>query len=71
MKKEVIVKTNQPKTKILEESDTLIRIALKSKPEKGKANKELINFLSKKYKSRVQIIKGKKNRKKLIKVLED
>jgi len=68
MEKIVIVKTNQSKTGILEDND-ILKVALKSKPEGGKANKELINFLSKKYKSKIEIIKGKKRKKKLIKFL--
>lgn len=69
MEKQVIVKTNQPKTEILEETDNLLKVALKAKPEEGKANKELINFLSKKYSAEIKIIKGIKNRKKLIKLI--
>ena len=69
MKKEVIVKVNQPKTEILEETENTLKVALKAKPEEGKANKELINFLSKKFDSKIEIIKGKKNRKKLVKLV--
>lgn len=69
MKKEIKVKTNQPETKILEESKDKLKVALKSKPEKGKANKELINFLSKTYKSKIKILRGLKKRKKLIKLI--
>ena len=68
MEKIVIVKTNQPKTEILEEGD-ILKVALKSKPEDGKANKELINFLSKKYKLKVEIIKGRKRKKKVIRLI--
>ena len=69
MEKEVIVKTNQPETKILKEDSNTITVALKSKPLDGKANKELINFLSKRYKAEIKILRGIKNKKKLIKLV--
>ncbi|UCD03786.1 MAG: DUF167 domain-containing protein [Candidatus Woesearchaeota archaeon] len=69
MEKEVIVKVNQPKTKILKEDSKTITVALKSKPLEGRANKELINFLSKKYSSEIKILRGIKNRKKLVKLI--
>lgn len=68
MIKEVVVKTNQPETKILEDKE-ILKVALNAKPEKGKANKELINFLSKKYNASVRIIRGKTKKKKIVEVL--
>lgn len=69
MIKEVIVKTNQNETKIIQETENKLKILLKSKPEKGKANIELINFLSKKYNASVRIIKGKTKKKKVVEIL--
>lgn len=49
----------------------LWKVYLKSKPEKGKANKELIDFLSEKFKvskSEIVILKGKTSRNKIIKI---
>jgi hypothetical protein len=53
-----------------------LKIAIKAPPEKGKANQELIKFLSKKLripKSEINIISGLKSRRKeiLLKANED
>ena len=50
-----------------------ITIGIKAKPEKGKANKEIIKKLSKYFdvsKSKVKIIAGEKSRKKLVEVIQ-
>ena len=52
--------------------DNTVKIRIKAVPEKGKANKELIKFLSKELdlpKERVQIISGKTDSVKLIKIV--
>ncbi len=52
-------------------SDDNFEIDLKAKPEQGKANEELIKFISKRLEinlEHVKIIKGFKNRNKLIKI---
>lgn len=46
----------------------ILKINIKSPPEKGKANKELIKFLSKKLNKKVRIIKGKTSRIKLLSI---
>jgi len=49
-----------------------ISIGILSKPQKGKANKELIEKISKHFdvpKSNVRIVSGEKSRKKLVEVL--
>ncbi len=64
------------KTEIIEimEDDTgekTIKIRLKAVPEKGKANDELIKFLSKELsinKEKITIISGKQDQLKLIKI---
>jgi uncharacterized protein (TIGR00251 family) len=51
-----------------------IIIGLSSKPEKGKANLELIKKISKKFNvssSQVRIIVGKKSKNKVIEIVED
>lgn len=48
-----------------------IRIGIKAKPEKGKANLEIIKKLSKHFhipKSKVRIVSGLKSRKKVVEV---
>jgi len=64
--------TNAKKKEIKKQKD-LLKVYLISKPEKGKANKELIALLSSHFsvsKSRIEIIKGKKRKDKIIKILD-
>jgi len=52
--------------------DDTIKIRIKAVPEKGKANKELVSFLAKELdlpKEKVQIISGKSDQLKLIKIV--
>jgi hypothetical protein len=54
-----------------EEGEQTIKIRIKAAPEKGKANAELIKFLSKELKiprANISIISGKTDQLKLIKV---
>lgn len=54
------------------EGDT-IHVGLTSKPEKGKANRELLSKLAKHFKvptSNIRIIAGQKSRTKLVEVVE-
>ena len=50
-----------------------IKVSLKSKPELGKANRELITLLSNHFQvssDKIQIIQGIKSRKKIVHILE-
>ena len=50
-----------------------LKIKINASPEKGKANKELIHFLSKEWKvskSEIVIVKGEKSRKKILQIPE-
>jgi len=61
---------NAKRQEIKQENDKL-KIYLKSKPEKGKANEELINLLASHFnvsKINFKILKGKKSRNKLIEI---
>ena len=60
------VKPRQKETKIISQSEDEIIVAVKSPPEKNKANLEIIKFLSKHFKIKVRIIKGLKSKNKLI-----
>ena len=53
------------------EKDGIIKAYVKAAPEKGKANKALIELIAKEYKvskSRVKVIKGETSRSKVIEV---
>jgi len=63
----VKVITGSSKSEIINDGE--IKVYLQSQPEKGKANKELIKLISKKYnipKSKIKITKGKYSNKKKI-----
>lgn len=64
---EIHVKPGSNENKILEKG-TVWKIAIKAKPEEGKANAELIKFLEKELKNKVEIIRGKTSKKKVIKI---
>lgn len=56
---------------IEDEEGQTIKIRIKAVPEKGKANKELIKFLSKEFsipKQNIEIISGKTSQLKLLKI---
>lgn len=69
------VKPNSPKTETIsqteDENGLTLKINIKAKPEKNKANIELIRFLSKETKipkENIKIISGATDRTKLIKL---
>jgi uncharacterized protein len=68
------VKTGSVKTEINEiMDDGCLKINLKEKPIKGRANQELINFLSKTFgcqKENIKILSGISDRTKLIKIIK-
>ena len=64
----VIVKPNANKTEVtgFNEETNILSISLKAVPDKGKANQELIRFVSKLLKNKVRIVSGLKSRKKTL-----
>jgi uncharacterized protein (TIGR00251 family) len=71
MQKQVKVKPNSRKQNIEESTDGSLTIHLKSPPVDGKANKELIELLAKKFdvlKSQIRIKSGLSSRTKLIEI---
>ena len=72
MKIKLKVIPNAKKVEIKKEKEYL-KVKLKSKPEGGKANKELIGILSKYFripKSKIRIIAGLKSRNKVVELKE-
>lgn len=61
---EIKVKANSPESKIVENNNSII-VHVRAKPEKNKANAEIIKLFSKRYKN-VRIIRGMKGSKKLL-----
>jgi uncharacterized protein len=62
---------NSKINKIVEEKNDFLKIKLTEPAHEGKANKSLINFLSKEFKiakNKITIISGKKSRDKKIKI---
>lgn len=71
MQKRVKVKPNSKQQKIVEELDGSLTIHLKSPPVDGKANKELIELLAKKFdvpKSYIDIKSGISSRQKVVEI---
>jgi hypothetical protein len=65
------VKPNSSKNEIVDFSNKVLQLKIAAPPVKGKANKELVTFLSKALriaKSRIQIVKGEHSRTKIIAV---
>ncbi len=56
---------NASRTKLIEENNEL-KLYLKAQPQKGKANSELVQFFKKEYKLKVEVIKGKTSRNKVL-----
>ncbi len=74
MQKQVKVKPNSKKQTIEESADGTLMVHLKSPPVDGKANKELIELLAKKFdvpKSNIRIKLGLSSRTKLIEIDTD
>ncbi|MBW2994792.1 DUF167 domain-containing protein [Candidatus Woesearchaeota archaeon] len=62
----VKVKPGAKKTEILGFENNFLVIKIKSMPQKGKANEELIKFLKKQFNKQARIIKGEKSKEKII-----
>ncbi len=71
MQKQVKVKPNSKKQAIEDAADGSLTVHLKSPPVDGKANKELIELLAKKFdvvKSQIRIKSGLSSRTKLVEI---
>ncbi len=68
----VRVKTNKHWQRVipLHDTDEDLEVWLKSLPIEGKANKELIELLSNYFGKKVEIVKGFRSKRKLIKIYE-
>lgn len=64
----VKVKPNAPKTKIISQGENELTLAIAAPPEQNKANIELIKFLSKHFKAKVEILRGLSSKTKLIRI---
>ncbi len=67
---QVKVKPNARKTEILSQKGNSLVVAVSAPPEKGKANAELVKFLSKKLKKQVRIVSGFGNSSKMIEIFD-
>jgi uncharacterized protein (TIGR00251 family) len=66
----IIVKPSYSKNSILgyDSNKKALKIAVKAPPKKGKANQEVIKFISKLLKKKVEIVKGLTSREKVLKI---
>jgi len=65
---ELVVEKQEKQEK--QDSKNKYKLYLKSVPEKGKANQDLIKFFKKQYKIKVQIKSGHKSRDKILVVVD-
>ncbi|TKJ17264.1 hypothetical protein CEE44_01890 [Candidatus Woesearchaeota archaeon B3_Woes] len=67
----VIVKTKSNSNKLIgfDKEKQAYLLNIKSVPEKGQANKEIIKFLSKLLKKQVRIVRGLKSKDKTIEII--
>jgi uncharacterized protein (TIGR00251 family) len=64
----VRVRPNATKTKVTSEGPEEMALDVAAPPEDNKANIEVIKFLSKHFKSKIEIIRGLKSKTKLIRI---
>lgn len=64
----VKVKPNAPETRIISQGENELTIAIAAPPEQNKANIELIKFLSKHFKGKVEILRGLTSKNKIVRV---
>lgn len=64
----VKVRTNCPKTEIIENEGNFYKVNVRAAPEKGEANLEIVKFFSKLFKKEVRIVKGFKSKEKVLRV---
>jgi len=73
MRVKVKVITNAPKVEIILIAPDQLKVKLIARPEKGKANRELIELLADHYgvaKSCIRIIRGEKSKEKIVEIIE-
>ena len=70
MEIKVKVKINAPKNAILGNENGVYFVAVKESPEKGMADQAVIKLLSKYFKKPVKIVRGFKNKNKVIRIEE-
>jgi len=72
MRVKVKVITNAPKGEIILIAPDQLKVKLIARPEKGKANRELIELLADHFgvaRSRVRIVRGERSREKVIEII--
>jgi uncharacterized protein (TIGR00251 family) len=68
MKLKIKVKTNQPRTEVVENGE-IWKVNVKARPENNKANEEIIKLFSKLFKKKVRIVRGLTTRKKILEIV--
>ena len=69
MIRKIVVKPNSNENAVLEDTEDHIKVSVKAPPDKGKANTELVKYLSKLWKKKVEIVSGFNSRTKLVKIV--
>jgi uncharacterized protein (TIGR00251 family) len=66
--------TNAPKAEVILIAPDQLKVKLVHRPEKGKANRELVELLADHFgvsKSRVTIVRGEKSRNKIVEIITE
>ncbi len=65
MRIKIKVKANSPNNEVIEK-EGYYEVNVKEKPEKGKANSEIIKLFKRKFKKNVRIVSGFKSKEKIL-----
>lgn len=68
----ISVKPNAKKTEILsfDAENKIVKIAVAAAPDKDKANKELLKFISRELKKKVAFVSGLRSKEKVLEILD-
>ncbi len=68
-KLKIVVKVNSPKTNIVgfDREKNALKVSVQAQPEKGKENAEMINYIKKMKKKKVEIVSGLTSKTKMLK----
>jgi uncharacterized protein (TIGR00251 family) len=60
---------NASRSRVAGEQDGFLKVYIKAVPEKGKANKELMDVLARHFGRKVEIVRGQTSRKKIVRLI--
>ncbi len=67
----VRVRPARPRSRIVGEENGILLVDLRSRPERGEANRELLELLQRRFGGRARIVRGHRSRRKLVEILDE